>query len=91
MNDAQHGPMESSADTAIRIERTPSPADIENRFTYHQPKGDQTDRYGEIRSQARQLAIAIAELVPDSREKSVAMTNLEQAVMWANAGIARNE
>jgi hypothetical protein len=27
---------------------------------------------------------------PDSREKSLAMTNLEQAVMWANAAIARN-
>jgi hypothetical protein len=25
------------------------------------------------------------------RETSLAMTNLEQAVMWANAAIARNE
>lgn len=25
-----------------------------------------------------------------SREKSLAMTKLEEAVMWANAGIARN-
>jgi hypothetical protein len=29
------------------------------------------------------------ELVPDSREKSLAITHLEEAVMWANAGIAR--
>ena len=28
---------------------------------------------------------------PDSRELSLALTNLEQAVFWANASIARNE
>ena len=28
---------------------------------------------------------------PDSRELSVALTKLEEAVMWANAAIARNE
>lgn len=28
---------------------------------------------------------------PDSREKSLALTHLEDAVMWANAAIARNE
>ncbi|WP_459213736.1 Acb2/Tad1 domain-containing protein [Paenibacillus macerans] len=28
--------------------------------------------------------------VPNSREKSLAMTKLEQSVFWANAGIARN-
>lgn len=66
-------------------------ADIENRFTYHAPKGDQTARYSGIRKQALGLAYFIDVEVPDSREKSLAFTNLEQAVMWANAGIARNE
>jgi hypothetical protein len=32
----------------------------------------------------------INDLCPESREKSLAITNLEQAVMWANAAIARN-
>lgn len=64
---------------------------IENAFTYHPPKGDQPERYTKIRNVAKELAFLIDECVPDSREKSVAMTNLEQVVMWANAGISRNE
>lgn len=59
------------------------------RFTYHPPKGDQAFRYEKLRFNGRNLADMINELVPESREKSLAMTNLEQAVMWANAGIAR--
>jgi hypothetical protein len=31
------------------------------------------------------------EHTPESREQSLALTNLEQAVMWANAAIARRE
>jgi len=64
---------------------------IEHRFTYHPPKGDQAERYGEIRSGAKEFATMIAELTPASREQSLAITHLEQAVMWANAAIARNE
>jgi hypothetical protein len=64
---------------------------LENRFTYHAPKGSQSERYATIRESARQFAELIAYLCPDSREKSLAMTNLEQAVMWANASIARHE
>ncbi|WP_420909120.1 DUF7681 family protein [Lysinibacillus fusiformis] len=32
----------------------------------------------------------IDDLCPNSREKSVAMTNLETAMFWANDSIARN-
>lgn len=66
-------------------------ANIENRFTYHAPFGDQTERYQEIRDLAKKLAYMILEKTPDSREQSLALTNLEQAVFWANAAIARNE
>ena len=65
--------------------------ELEERFTYHEPKGDQLDRYQEIRKQAYELALTIASLTPRSREQSLAITNLEQAIFWANAGIARNE
>jgi hypothetical protein len=64
---------------------------IENNFVYHKPFGDQQDRYLELRQKARELAFTIQALCPESREKSLAFTNLEQAVMWANASIARNE
>ena len=64
---------------------------IENTFTYHAPKGDQTTRYQSIRDCAKELAHNIERNCPDSREKSLALTNLQQAVMWANASIAINE
>lgn len=65
--------------------------DLARRFTYHPPKEGQAEKYTEIRSHAHDLALRINKLVPDSREKSLAITSLEEAVMWANAGIARNE
>ena len=65
--------------------------DLDNIYTYHKPAADQNARYIAIRAHAKELASVIEELCPDSREKSLAHTNLEQAVMWANAAIARNE
>lgn len=73
---------------------TPSDADntkINKAFVYHAPKGDQAERYQLIRDRAKDLALCMSELAPASRELSLALTNLEQAVMWANAAIARNE
>jgi hypothetical protein len=64
--------------------------DLENRFTYHPPKGDQPGRYLTIREDGGRLAGVIDSLCPDSREKSLALTKLEEAVMWANAAIARH-
>lgn len=63
---------------------------IDNAFTYHAPKEGQPAKYHAIREKAKELAYLLDELVPDSREKSLAMTKLEESVMWANAGIARN-
>lgn len=64
---------------------------IETAFTYHAPVGDQPDRYVDIREKAKSLALTFTMHCPPSRELSLAITNLEQAVMWANAAIARNE
>ena len=64
--------------------------DLENNYTYHAPKDGQPEQYQAIRAKAKEFALLIYEIVPESREKSLAMTNLEQASMWANAGIARN-
>jgi hypothetical protein len=66
-------------------------ADLRNRFTYHSPKEDQLPRYAKLRNMACALAIEIAERTPTSREQSLALTKLEEAVMFANAAIARNE
>lgn len=64
---------------------------IENNFIYHAPKSDQPQCYTDIRNKAKEFALLIDELCPDSREKSLAITKLEECMMWANASIARNE
>lgn len=64
---------------------------IDNTFTYHAPKGDQPARYEALRSKARELARLIEASCPESREKSLAMTKLQECTMWANASIAINE
>lgn len=64
---------------------------LRNNYTYHPPQDDQVDRYKKLRSKGLELASIIDALCPQSREKSLAQTNLEQAIMWANASIARNE
>jgi len=64
---------------------------IENIFTYHKPFGTQPHRYEELRAKARELATIINIACPESREKNLAFTSLQEAVMWANASIAVNE
>jgi hypothetical protein len=63
---------------------------LENNFTYHAPKEGQPEKYVALREKAKELAYLIDELCPKSREQSVALTQLETAVFWANAAIARN-
>lgn len=61
------------------------------RFTYHPPKDDQVERYSAIREAVLPLALGLCQSCPESRELSLALTKLEECVMWANAAIARNE
>ncbi len=63
----------------------------ERVFSYHPPQGDQAQRYEKLRSMAKAFAEEIKDLTPISREQSLALTNLQQTVMWANAAIAINE
>lgn len=65
--------------------------DLKNRFIYHAPKGDQVERYQLLRDAGLGLAALIVHNSPPSREQSLALTKLEEALFWANAGIARNE
>lgn len=64
---------------------------IENNFKYHTPKGNKVERYQQMREQFKMVAEFVINNTPASREQSVALTNIEQACMWANAAIARNE
>jgi hypothetical protein len=67
------------------------PAELAIRFTYHAPKEGQPEKYTALRDKAKELAVMINEMCPESREKALAFTHVEDAVMWANASIARRE
>ena len=73
---------------------------IDNDFRYHAPSAEaakltnatsQGKRYNEIRGLAGEYARFLAWVCPPSRELSLAFTNLDQVVFWANAAIARHE
>jgi len=65
--------------------------ELDNRFIYHAPKEGQANRYQGLRDMGKTLAKAIVDNTPESREQSLAITHLEEAIMWANAAIARRE
>lgn len=65
--------------------------DLEARFTYHPPKEGQKEKYDSLRFSTREFADEIERLCPDSREKSLAFTKLEECVSWAVKAIARHE
>lgn len=65
---------------------------LHHNLTNHPPVNDGVIQAFElVREPAKVLGEAIVNLCPDSREKSLALTNLEQTVMWAVASIARNQ
>ncbi len=67
------------------------PFPIDKVFTYHAPFGTQQARYVALREKAKELATLIDASCPDSREKSLAFTDLQRCVQMANAAIAINE
>ncbi len=66
-------------------------SEIDNLFSYHAPKGDQTDRYEMIRAKARELAMIICVSTPASADQTAAIRKLRECVMTANAAIACKE
>lgn len=65
-------------------------ADLEKRFSYHKPNGEKQEIYPLIREKAKEFAYLIKKYVPESRELALALTKVEESVMWANAGLSRN-
>jgi hypothetical protein len=64
---------------------------LKHRFTYHPPKPGQPEKYTALREKALELANLIEETCPPGcPETSLAITKVEEAIMWANASIARN-
>jgi hypothetical protein len=63
--------------------------DLKNRFLYHPPKGPrQVEAHAEISSLTLALAEQLCALCPPGRNRSLALTHLEDVRMRANAAIA---
>lgn len=63
--------------------------EINKRFDHHPPTGEKIKMHENTRTVYKGLARVVNQL-PESREKSVALTALEESMFWTNAAIARN-
>ncbi len=69
-----------------------SDEEINNRTKWHSPSTHKVEEsHSTVRYNTNQLIKLFRDVVPSGREQSVAITKLEEAMMWANAGIARNQ
>jgi hypothetical protein len=67
------------------------PDDIANRFAFHAATTEEKrDAHTSVRQNCRALADFLNEKLPEGREKALAMTHLEEVMLWGNAAIARN-
>ena len=64
--------------------------EITDRFVYHAPSKDGIERHASLSTVMQVAAKTIEEVCIDSREKSLAMTKLEESKFWASAAVARN-
>ncbi|HVI77812.1 MAG TPA: hypothetical protein VM715_06545 [Candidatus Acidoferrum sp.] len=66
---------------------------LAHRFAYHPPA---TDEKRKCHEHVREVCLIAAEEIvtltgPSTREQSLAITKLEEAMFWANAAIARGD
>ncbi len=64
--------------------------EIENRFGYHKASEEVIPYHTAVRKTFIEMTAKLIQVVPSGREQALMMTALEQASMWANAGVARN-
>lgn len=66
--------------------------DIDRRFDHHPPKDKETiELHQTVRIEVKLAAELFDAVLPEGREKALALTKLEEALFWANAAIARKE
>jgi len=57
-------------------------------FSFHPATQEEIEKYQKIRAAALNMALLIKELCPDSRERCIAFTKIQECAMMANASIA---
>ena len=64
-------------------------SEINKRFDHHAPDEVKIQKHQIVRLAAKEVAQDFYDFLPEGREKALALTKLEEALMWANAAIAR--
>lgn len=64
---------------------------IDKPYAYHKPSVDGLDRITQLREGFSNLANLIEIMAPNSRHKSIAITELETAAMWAIKAVVFND
>lgn len=64
---------------------------MDKTFAYHKPSPEGLAKIGCLRVEFSELLNTIKNECPDSREKSVAITQLETAAMWAIKSVVCND
>ena len=63
--------------------------DIDRRFAFHPAGREKGTRHQQVRDACKEMAHELNTQLTDGREKSLAITHLEEVMMWSNAAIAR--
>lgn len=64
--------------------------DLDHRFAFHAATTEEKRmEHTSVRAGCAQLAARLNDLLPEGREKALAMTKLEEVMMWGNAALAR--
>jgi hypothetical protein len=64
---------------------------VKKTYAYHKPSAAGIDKIAALRQAFSDLHDKIESLAPNSREKSVALTNLETTAMWAIKAVVCND
>lgn len=65
--------------------------DLDNRFDFHPATtNEKRNDHSSVREHCRLLAHFLNDSCPEGREKDLAITKLEEVMLWANASIARD-
>ena len=64
---------------------------IDKPFAYHKPSDDGHERITKLRVAFSDVKARIEQLCPESRQRSVALTELETAAMWAIKAVVFND